>query len=139
MSDFERCLKERRLLQVEASPEMLSKEMGSAGYDLGRAADSLDEDDFKWASIQAYYSMFHAAKALVLAKGYREKSHICLIVAMRELYPRQKALADDLEMCMDLRHEADYASTYDKESAEIAVKKAEKFLDKAEELLRISQ
>jgi uncharacterized protein (UPF0332 family) len=125
MSDFERCLKERRLLQVEASPEIVLKEMESAGYDLGSAADSLEENDFKWASIQAYYSMFHAAKALVLAKGYREKSHTCLIVAMRELYSKQKALANDLEMCMDLRHEADYASTYDEESAAIAVKKAE--------------
>ena len=135
MNEFEKCLKERRLLKVEPSPDMIAKEMQSAGYDLGRAADSLGEDDHKWASIQAYYSMFHAAKALVLAKGYREKGHSCLLVALRELYTAEKALADDLEMCMDMRHEADYASTFDAESAGIAVKKAERFQERATELL----
>jgi hypothetical protein len=31
MNAFERCLKERRLLKVEPSPEMIAKEMESAG------------------------------------------------------------------------------------------------------------
>lgn len=135
MSAFEKCLKERRLLKVEPSPEMVKKEMESAGYDLGSAVDSLEEEDNKWASIRAYYVMFHAAKALVLEKGYREKGHSCLLIALRELYPKEKTMADDLEMCMDLRHEADYASSYDAESAVIAVKKAEKFMDRASVIL----
>jgi uncharacterized protein (UPF0332 family) len=29
----------------------------------------MKDEDYKWASVQAYYSMFHAAKALVLKKG----------------------------------------------------------------------
>jgi len=37
---------------------------------------------------------------------------------------------------MDIRHEADYGLTYDEESAETAVKKAEIFLNTAKRLLR---
>ncbi|MBU4033094.1 MAG: HEPN domain-containing protein, partial [Candidatus Thermoplasmatota archaeon] len=124
MNAFERCIAEKRLVKVEISPEMIKKELESADYDYGRAMGSLKEKDAKWASIQAYYSIFHAAKALVLSKGYREKGHACLQIALKELFPEEKDLANDLEMCMDLRHGADYASTYDAESAKIAVRKA---------------
>ena len=68
MNDFERCIKERRLVKIKPSNVMIQKEFESAEYDLERARNSLDEGDFKWAAVQSYYSMFHAAKALVLKK-----------------------------------------------------------------------
>lgn len=135
MGAFERCIAEKRLVKVEPSLEMIAKELESVDYDYGRAMDSLKEGDSKWASIQAYYSIFHAAKSLVLSKGYREKGHACLIVALRELFPAERYLANDLELCMDLRHGADYASTYDTESATIAVRKAGESLERAQGLL----
>ena len=132
MNDFERCIKERRLTKIKPSNEMIQKEVESAEYDLERARNSLGEDDFKWAAVQSYYSMFHAAKSLVLKRGYREKSHFCLIVALRELYVKEDRLntetVENLELCMSLRHEADYGLTYHQESAETALKYAEEFL-----------
>ena len=68
------------------------KEIENAKYDLERARNSLYEEDFKWSAVQSYYSMFHAAKALVLKEGYREKSHFCLSIAPRELYVRKNKL-----------------------------------------------
>ena len=139
MNDFERCVKERRLIKIKPSNEMIQKELDSAEYDLERARNSLEEEDFKWASVQSYYSMFHAAKALVLKKGYREKSHFCLIIALRELYVKEEELiaemVENLELCMSLRHEADYGLTYHQESAETAIKYAEDFLNNALELI----
>lgn len=70
MNDFERCIKERLLLTIKATEEMIDKESTSAEYDLSRSKESMQDEDYKWASVQAYYSMFHAAKALVLKKGY---------------------------------------------------------------------
>ena len=135
MNDFERCIKERRLTKIKPSNEMIQKEVKSAEYDLERARNSLDEGDFKWAAVQSYYAMFHAAKALVLKRGYREKSHFCLIIALRELYIKEDILdaelVENLELCMSLRHEADYGLTYYQESAETAIKYAEEFLDKS--------
>lgn len=99
----------------------------------------MKDEDYKWASVQAYYSMFHAAKALVLKKGYREKSHYCLVVAIRELYIKDgtmnEELIDSLEPCMHLRHDADYGLIYDQESAEVALHYAEEFISVAKKLL----
>jgi uncharacterized protein (UPF0332 family) len=140
MNDFERCIKEHHLLVIKATKEMIDKEITSAEYDLSRSKESMQDEDYKWASIQAYYSMFHAAKALVLKKGYREKSHYCLIIAIRELYVKKDAMheefADTLELCMHLRHDADYGLIYDKESAETAIRYAQKFFLVAKKLLK---
>jgi len=139
MNDFERCIKERHLLKIKTTNEMIEKEIASAEYDLYRSKESMKNEDYKWASVQAYYSMFHAAKALVLKKGYREKSHYCLIIAIRELYVKDGKmdgeLADTLELCMHLRHDADYGLIYDKESAEAAIRYAQHFLSVAKKLL----
>ncbi|MBU7047818.1 MAG: HEPN domain-containing protein [Theionarchaea archaeon] len=114
MKEFERCLKERRLIKIQISDEMITKEIGSAEYDLHQAEESFLKGDFKWSSIQAYYSMFHAVRALILRKGYREKSHYCLLVALRELYVKTEEVdsefADNFEVSMNFRKEADYAS-----------------------------
>jgi uncharacterized protein (UPF0332 family) len=139
MNDFERCVKERRLIKIKPSNEMIQKELESAEYDLERARNSLNQEDFKWAAIQSYYSMFHAAKALVLKNGYREKSHFCLIIALRKLSVKEDKLnaemVENLELCMSLRHEADYGLTYHQESAETALKYAEEFLSSALKLI----
>ena len=139
MNNFERCIKERRLIKIKPPREMIQKEVESSEYDLERARNSLEEEDFKWAAVQSYYSMFHAAKALVLKKGYREKSHFCLIIALKELYVKEDRLhadlVENLELCMNLRHEADYGLTYHQESAETALRYAEEFLNKALHLI----
>ena len=139
MNEFEQCVKERKLIKFKPSQDMIQKELSSAEYDLERAKNSLNEEDFKWTAIQSYYSMFHAAKALVLKKGYREKSHFCLIIALRELYVKENTLnvemVDNIELCMHLRHEADYGLIYNQESAETAIKYAGTFLNNALKLL----
>ena len=118
---------------------MIQKEISSAEYDLERARSSLNEEDSKWAAVQSYYSMFHAAKALVLKKGFREKSHFCLIIALRELFVKEDELSadvvDNFEICMHLRHEADYGLFYSPESAKTAIKYAETFLNNIFRLL----
>ncbi len=62
---------------------MVKKEIEGSKLDLSSAEESLNDEEYKWASVQAYYSMLHAAKALGLKKGYREKSHYCLLIALR--------------------------------------------------------
>ncbi len=141
MNEFERCLKNRRILIIEPTREMLQKEMENAKYDLSKADDSLLSEDFKWSSVQAYYSMFHSAKALVLKKGYREKSHLCLLVALKELYIKSGDLdtdiAEDFEMCMNVRHEADYGMVYRKESAALSIEAARRLFELATEILKL--
>ncbi len=62
-----------------------------------------------------------------------------MIIALKELYVKEDKLnaelVENLELCMSLRHEADYGLTYHQESAETAIKYAKEFLDKALNLL----
>ena len=128
MSEFERCLSSGRIQRVDAEMEWVQKELEQASYDLARARGSLKRRDYKWAIVQGYYSMFHGAKALVLRAGYREKSHVCLIVALRHLYVAQGRLdavnADNLEQAMGLRNQADYSLEYSGDWARAVVKNA---------------
>lgn len=133
MNEFERCIEERRLIRIKASKEMIQKEIANSEYDINRSRESLKNKDYKWTAVQAYYSMFHAAKALILKKGYREKSHYCLIIALKELYIKQglldQEMVDNFELCLHLRHDADYGLSYNHKSAETAIQYAEKFFD----------
>ena len=47
---------------------------------------NLEIDEYEMAEMAAYNSAFHAARALLFAKGYTERSHFCLGVALRGLY-----------------------------------------------------
>ncbi len=140
MSEFERCVRQGRLARFHASPAIVEKELKGAEHDLGSARASREHGDDKWASVQAYYSMFHCAKALVLAKGYREKSHLCLVVALRELYVKEGMLdervAGDFELVMDLRHEADYGLAFSRDGARLAIEMAERMFASTQDLLR---
>ena len=70
-----RLLKQRRLLRARLGDEAIKTELEGAAYDLQRATTSLEEADFKWATVKAYYSMFHAARAPALQLRLpREKS-----------------------------------------------------------------
>ncbi len=102
------------------------------GYEIGR---------YKWATIQAYYAMFHAAKALLYSVEYREKSHHCLAVALSALFVKSQRLdaksIRDFLNAMNLRDEADYKSTFSKEGAAAVIASAERFIEKAVILLGI--
>jgi uncharacterized protein (UPF0332 family) len=58
--EFNKLLEERKLVKGGITPEMVEKEMKNAKLDLQRAEHTYDEGDYKWATVMAYYSMFHS-------------------------------------------------------------------------------
>ena len=72
-SDFKQLLANRKLLRTAPKRNMILKEIDGAQADLKDAEDSLGQRKFKWATIQAYYSIFHSARALLYSRGFREK------------------------------------------------------------------
>jgi len=80
--------------------------------DLERAKKTYKDGDYKWATIQIYYSMFHSARTLLYAKNLREHSHYCLIAAIKTLYVEKKHLPvyllEGLQEAKNLREDADY-------------------------------
>ena len=119
---------------------MIKKELEAADSDLKDSQDVLNAGKIKWATISAYYSMFHAARALLYSKGYREKSHFCLRAALKNLFVDNNLLElsflDDYDMAKDLRENADYKSNFSKEGAQRLIEKAGGFLSKVKSLLK---
>jgi len=71
---FTRLLEERKLQKIQPKRDIIAKEMASAEYDLDKSRNSCEEGDYKWTIAQAYYSMFHAARALIYSKGIARKA-----------------------------------------------------------------
>ena len=136
---FKRCLREGKLVKARPEKDLINKEFEAAKKDLRSAENSASKNDFKWATIQAYYCMFHTSKALILSKGYREKSHLCLSVALKALFVDEGILEDrhsnNFRDSMNLREDADYGLIYSKDSAKEAIRWAEDFLNEAKNLL----
>lgn len=138
-SEVSRLLKSRKLLRIRADRKLILKEMEAARYDLARARRSLEDDDAKWAIVKAYYGMFHAARALLFSRNFREKSHRALLAALRELFRNsiEPTFFDAFEHGMDMREEADYSMIYSEESAEELIESAERFLLEAKRILKV--
>jgi len=139
MSEFRRFIEDRRLVRIRVDRKLVLKEIEGAMSDLEEAYGSLSRQNFKWATIQGYYSMFHAVRALVYNKGFREKSHYALLVALRELYGDrlETRLIRDFEEAMNLRQEADYGLVFSEEGAKTNADNAEKLLSRVKEILRV--
>ena len=139
MSQFRRFVEEGKLTRIGIDRRLTLKEVEGAVSDLEEAKDSLLRKKFKWATVQGYYSMFHSARALVYSKGFREKSHYALFVALRELFRNQLEfeIIQNFEEAMSLREEADYGLVFSEEGATSIVDNAEKFLNKVKEILHI--
>jgi len=130
---FEQCLKRGKIVRIPVDEVLIAKELQEAGDDFDAAQHSLAEGNMKWAIIQGYYAQFHAFRALVFARGYREKSHTCLRYAVEALYIDEKILPpsilEDFTFAMRTREGADYGCVYSERDARDVVRSAGVTLD----------
>ena len=84
MKTLDDYLKSNRLKRSSMSVEMIRKELRVGMDDMVEAEHGLERAAYKWATIQAYYAVFHAMRALLYLAGLREESHFALKVAIRE-------------------------------------------------------
>ncbi len=118
---------------------MILKEIDGAESDLKVAENSLAGEQYKWATIQGYYSVFHSARALLYNRGFREKSHYALLQATQELFKGEleNSLIKGFDEAMNLRQEADYGLTFSEDGATDTVRTARSFLARAKTILKI--
>jgi len=138
---FNECLKNRKIILFPRAKGLVKKELATAKYDLDEAKDRLKNTRYKYATINAYYSIFHAARALLYSRGYRERSHHCLSVALEALFVNTGQISDRyiriFRNCMSLRENADYSCSFSDESAFLSISNAQEFLDMAMTLLSL--
>ncbi|MBI4181009.1 MAG: HEPN domain-containing protein [Chloroflexi bacterium] len=137
--EFKKCLESGKIVSFPKGKELSGKELSVARSDLLDAKAGYESQRYKWSTIQGYYAMFHAARALVYSRGYREKSHYCLSVALRALFVEEGKLyaqtGRDFLNAMNLRQAADYEATFSLEGARAVIASAERFIEKAATIL----
>ena len=139
--EFERCREKGKIIAFEKGTSLVGKELDSARDDLQASKESSDRGNYKWATIQAYYSMFHTSRGLIYAQKYREKSHYCLVVALEHLYLEKgflpKKYIESLAIGKEMRESADYRSNFSRDGAGNLIKAAEEFFEAAQKLLKM--
>ncbi len=137
--EFKKCLKNKKIIKFSKAIDKVKVEFKAAEEDLKNAKKFLRDKNFKYATIAGYYSLFHSARALLYSRGYRERSHYCLRIAIKELFVKEKLLNPEALDCFDeavgLREAADYESLYSARGAKLAVKGAREFSKAALEIL----
>ena len=137
---FEECLKRGRIKEFSQGKSLIQKELKTAEQDLTDGKEGFKREKYKWTTIQCYYAMFHASRALLYNKNYREKSHHCLIIALRHLYVMTGKLpsyfVEALQKGKALREDADYYDDWSEIGSSEMLKLAEEFLTKVKELVQ---
>lgn len=138
--EHDECIKRGKIKPFSRGLTLAPKEIETAEADLETARKTYKDGDYKWATIQIYYSMFHSARALLYAKNLREHSHYCLIAAIKTLYVETKQIPvsflEGLQEAKNLREEADYYNRWSQAGCEKLLKLAEEFLHKSESLIK---
>jgi uncharacterized protein (UPF0332 family) len=139
--DFQKAIEKKRILPFSQGKRQVKKELQEAEGDLSEAVNRFDNKKYKYATINGYYSMFHSARALIYSKGYREKSHYYLLVALKSLFVDTNALSEEIASgfhdAMILREDADYHGNFTKDGAEAVLKTAKELLALAKSILKI--
>ncbi len=139
MDDFKSCLKNKKIIKFSGIKKKVAVEIKASKEDLSNSQAFLRQKRYKYATIAGYYSIFHAARGMLYSKGYREKSHYCLGVAVKELFKQEKIINpsffDVYDDAMGLREAADYQSLYSEFGAKQTVSGAKKFLQVASKVL----
>lgn len=139
--EFQKAIEKKKLLRFTKGKRLVRKELKAAQDDLSEAENRYKNKRYKYATITAYYSMFHSARALIYSKGYREKSHYYLLVALQSLFVENgildESLIRDFHDAMVLRENADYHGQFSKEGAEVTIESAKAFIKNAKLILLI--
>jgi len=137
--DIESCLREGFLQQIKVERDLIGKELGEAKYDIGKAKRALEEGDFKWSIVKSYYSMFHAARAVLFSLGFKERRHFAIRVVLEDLNMKGKLeskFISDFSAALGAREDADYRYTYSQETATYLLRAAGDFLARMKRLTK---
>lgn len=138
--NVQEAIEKRKILPFSDGPKIVLKELATAREDLLEAKDRLKNGKYKYATVNAYYAIFHTSRALLYNKKYREKSHIQLAFAIKAFYIDKGLLPqeyyDNFIQALDLREIADYKSNFSQAGAERNIQAAEEAIKLVEKLFK---
>lgn len=133
------CFEKGLLIRAKVSHETVKNTMSLAKHNLARARGNLRIGYFDVAFTLAYQSMLHSARALIFNDGIKERSHVCVLLYLKEKHrqdPRILKYLNILDSYRIGRHEVVYRGSYvPKGEAVKAIDDAKNFLKLVGELL----
>lgn len=115
--------------------------MRRAERSLRSARNQLDDGDHDFAISRAYYAMFYAATAALLAEDIKRSKHSGVIAAFAQHLVKSGRFAPEhhraLQTAFQDRSEGDYAGVFpSREAVELRLKEAGEFVAAVTEFLR---
>ena len=82
--NFKDCLSKGLIRKDKSAIGRVKKSLEIAERFLVSARKNIEIEELEMAEIASYNSIFHSARSLLFKKGYTERSHICVILALKE-------------------------------------------------------
>jgi uncharacterized protein (UPF0332 family) len=134
---FSECLKKGLITKDHEAPVRVRVSLEVSERFLEQAKGNLQMKYYVACELLAYNSAFHAARALLFSKGFREKSHACLIIALGDLFKNDHKISSLLNTFDQLRlsrHDVQYGGALvTEEKAKFVVGFASEFLEAVRE------
>lgn len=141
--EFKQYIKNKKIIPFPGGKALVRRELDIARGDLSDAITGFQNELYKWSTIQAYYAMRHAAKALIYSRGYRGRGHYSLIVALKALYVDSNIMeiniVRDFINAMNLREVAEYEAEFSMLGAKAVISASERLIEQAGEILHMTE
>ncbi|HEC77357.1 MAG TPA: HEPN domain-containing protein [Thermoplasmatales archaeon] len=138
--NLEECFEKRLLRKIEPDYEKAKRSIEVAMDKLKKAKDAFDKKFLDACLLYGYTSMFHSARALLYKDGMQEKSHVCIVLYLKEKYSNEIPyyLIQSLDSFRKERHEALYGLDFEVREKDVmlAIKDAEEFIEVVKKLLK---
>ena len=139
--NIEECFKKRMLRKTPPDIKKAQRSLEIAENKLETAKNSFEKELYGPTIIYGYTSMFHLSRALLYKDGIQEKSHICLVLYIRENYSNKipPYLINSLDSFRKERHETLYGLDFieTKKDAELSIQDAEQLLNAVKKILKL--
>jgi uncharacterized protein (UPF0332 family) len=138
--NWKECEAEKLIKRDSRARERIPISLSTAERFLHSAEKNLEINEYEMVELAAYNSAFHSARALLFSKGYTERSHSCLSIALKYLYkedPRLLKLVNIFDKMRVSRHNVQYGGTFvNLEEASFSISFAKEMHYVASEILK---
>ncbi|MEW6063250.1 MAG: HEPN domain-containing protein [Nanoarchaeota archaeon] len=129
------------LKRIPASKQKAEESIKSADSWFREAKNNLKGESFASCILTSYLAMFHAARAILFADGFREKSHFAIARYLEDKYMSkgmlEKRWIELLDYYREIRHDDQYSTSFmaSNDEARNALKSAKEFVERMKRLL----
>jgi len=140
--NINRLLEEGLIRKIPQSKNKAAESIRTAESWLKEASNNLSSNALRSCIISSYLAMFHSARSILFADGFREKSHFAVARYLEDRYANKGKLETKWIVLLDhfreTRHDDQYSTTFfvTEDDAESALQSAREFIRRMKELAK---